>query len=185
MRKTLVVATLLLGTLSAHAQEKVMNIQKKDGTSTQTRTAELKQISFLAADAGKQGLQVKTQGGETATVLLEANPIVTAANGKLNIKQDAADAMEFEIADIAEIRFDDKPNSIAGTEAGGLSCIVQGDGVLLRGIPQGARPRIYSTDGRCLATPAPHDGELRLGRETLGTGIFIVKVGTLATKIRL
>lgn len=77
MRKILVVATLFLGVLSVQAQEKVMNVQKKDGTSAQTRVAELKQISFLTVDEGGQGLLVKTLGGETAAVLFEAHPVVT------------------------------------------------------------------------------------------------------------
>lgn len=185
MRKTLLGVTLFLGVLTAQAQEKVMNIQKKDGTSTQTRVAELKQISFLAVDGGKQGLLVKTLGGETATVLFEINPVVTVASGKLTIKSDSEDAVEFEIGNIAEIRFDDKPNSIAATEAKGLSCILQDHGLLLRGLPDGVKPHVYSIDGRSLPTPAPHNGELRLSRESLGTGIFIVKAGTLSTKIRL
>lgn len=185
MRKTLVVAALLLGILPAHAQEKVMNIQKKDGTIIPTRVADLKQISFLTADGGNRQLQVKTMGGETVSVLFETNPTVTAADGKLAIKSSAPEAMEFEIADIAEIRFDDTPNSIASSKEKGISCIMQGNGVLLRGIPQGTRPRVYSTDGRSLPTPALQNDELRLSRETLGTGIFIVRVGTFSTKIQL
>ena len=47
MRKIIALATLLLGALSGQAQEKVMNIQKTDGTNAQTRIADLKQISFL------------------------------------------------------------------------------------------------------------------------------------------
>ncbi len=50
MRKILVVATLFLGVLSGNAQEKVMNILKKDGTNSRTRVADVKQISFLNAD---------------------------------------------------------------------------------------------------------------------------------------
>jgi hypothetical protein len=44
---------------------------------------------------------------------------------------------------------------------------------------------IYSIDGRSLPTPSFSNGELRLSRATLGTGIFIVKVGTFSTKIQL
>ena len=69
MRKILVVATLFLGVLTGKAQEKVMNIQKTDGTTSQTRVADLKQISFLTVEEGGQGLLVKTMGGETTAVL--------------------------------------------------------------------------------------------------------------------
>lgn len=197
MRKILVVMILSLGVLSGQAQElraskarvdavaseKVMNIQKTDGTSTQTRIAELKQINFLAVDAGDQGLVVKTLGGETAVVLFEANPVVTVSNGKLTIKQSSADAMSFEITDIAEIVFDDDATAI--NELKGFSFVVQDNGAVLRGIPDDVTPRIYSIDGRSLPTPAFHNGELRLNRATLGSGIFIVKAGTFSTKIQL
>lgn len=185
MRKTLVTAFLLLGGLAAQAQEKVMNIQRTDGTIAQTRVADLKQISFLALDAGDQGLLVKTLGGETAAVLFETNPVVTVGNGTLTITPASTEAMTFEIADIAEIVFGDTPSSITHSKQQGVFCVWQASGVLLRGIPQGVKPCVYSTDGRSVPAPALHNGELRLSRETLGTGIFIVKVGTFSTKIRL
>ena len=50
MKKILVVATLFLGASSGQAQEKVINILKTDGTSTQTRMSDLKQICFLTSD---------------------------------------------------------------------------------------------------------------------------------------
>ena len=59
MRKTLLLASLFLGILHSQAQEQVMNIWKTDGTSTQTRVADLKQISFLRVDGANQGMQVK------------------------------------------------------------------------------------------------------------------------------
>ena len=102
MRRIYVIATLLLGILSAQAQEKVMDIRMADGTSTRTRVADLKQISFLAIETGNQGLLLKTTGGETVAVRFEANPVVTVSKDKLTVKQSEADAMEFEITDIAE-----------------------------------------------------------------------------------
>ena len=63
--------------------------------------------------------------------------------------------------------------------------VVQDSGALLRGIPEGASPRVYSIDGRSLPAPSVINGELQLNRATLGTGIFIVKVGTFSTKIKL
>lgn len=185
MRKILVVATLFLGVLSVQAQEKVMNVQKKDGTSAQTRVAELKQISFLTVDEGGQGLLVKTLGGETAAVLFVAHPVVTISDGKLIVKPISADAMEFEISDIAEILFGDASDATAISDLKGFACVLQDRGALLRGIPKGVKPRVYSLDGRRLQTPPVQGGELRLCRATLGTGIFIVKVGTFSTKIRL
>ena len=105
MKNILFVAILFFGALSSRAQEKVMNIQKTDGTSTQTRVADLNQISFLTVDEGGQGFQVKTLGGENATVLFETNPVVTVSNGKMIVKSSSVDAVEFEITDIAEILF--------------------------------------------------------------------------------
>ena len=185
MRKILIVTMLFLGVLSGQAQEKVMKVMKKDGTSAQTRVADLKQISFLTLEEGGQGLLVKTVDGETAAVLFETKPVVTASNGKLIVKPSSSDAVEFEIADIAEIQFGDASNSTAIGELKSFSYVLQDCGALLRGIPKDVKPRVYSLDGRCLPTPPVQGGELRLSRATLGTGVFIVKVGKFSTKIKL
>lgn len=183
MRKILVAAVLLLLNLPGQAQEKVIHVQKKDGTSTQARMAELKQISFLTTAEGGQGLLVKTSGGETAAVRFDTNPVVTIAKGKLIVRSDA-DAVEFEIADVAEILFGDATQTSVG-ELRGFDYVLQEGGTLLRGIPEGTKARVYTLSGRCLPTPAVEGGELRLNRSTLGSGIFIVKIGKFSTKIRL
>lgn len=183
MRKVLLAATLLLGVLSSQAQEKVMNIQKTDGTSLQARVADLKQISFLTVDEGGQGLILKTLGGEMATVLFEANPIVTVSSGRLSIKPSSESAIVYEITDIAEIVFGDISEATPISKTEGFAFVVQDGGALLRGIPAGTKPLVYSIDGRKLPSPPCHNGELRLSRETLGSGIFVVKVGTFSTKV--
>ena len=48
MYKTLVVTLLVLMPLCVSAQENVMKIKKTDGTISQTRVADLQQISFLS-----------------------------------------------------------------------------------------------------------------------------------------
>ena len=197
MRKFIVLATLSLAALSGQAQdapqqvrfgasasEKVMNILKTDGTCTQTRVADLSQISFLTVDEGGQGLVVKTLGGETAAVLFETNPIVTISNGKLIVKPSSDEAVEFEITDIAEILFRKASDDMAINELKDFDFVLQEDGALLRGIPKGVTPRVYSLDGRTLPTPPFLGSELRLSRTTLGSGIFIVKVGTFTIKIK-
>ncbi len=185
MRKIFVVASLFLGVLSVQAQEKVMNLLKKDGTSASTRVADLSQISFLAVDVSDQGLQVKTLGGETAAVLFESNPVVTISSGKLVIKSQPADTLEFEITDIAEILFGPTGDQTVIRQPEGFAYVLQKGGVLLRGIPKGVTPRVYSLNGHSLPMPPLQGDELRLDRSTLGKGIFIVKVGTFATKIQL
>jgi len=60
MKKILFVTTLFLGILASQAQEKVMNILKSDGTKTQTRVADLKQINFLGVDESEQSQQPST-----------------------------------------------------------------------------------------------------------------------------
>lgn len=162
-----------------------MNVQKKDGTRSEVRVADLQQISFLTVDEGGQGLIVKTLDGKTTAVLFEMNPVVTIADGRLLVKSSSADAVEFEITDIAEIRFGEAGDASAISELKGFDCILQDGSVLLRGIPKGVKPRVYSLDGRRLRSPLVRAGELRLSRATLGHGIFIVKVGTFSTKIKL
>ena len=50
MKKFFSAAILSLFALTGMAQEKVIDIQKKDGTTTRTRVADLKQISFYPLD---------------------------------------------------------------------------------------------------------------------------------------
>ena len=64
MKKILVVAMLCLSALSVQAQEKVMNILKTDGTSSQTRVAEVKQIDFL-------NLTENNEAEQTATMIMK------------------------------------------------------------------------------------------------------------------
>ena len=181
---------LSLFALCGRAQEKVMNVVKTDNTRTQTRLADLKEISFLTVDADRQGLIVKSVGGETTAVLFETNPVVTAANGKLTIKPGTDDGMEFEINDIAEIVFGEATTGIEGhlsvsPQKGGVVFVLQDRGAMLRNIPEGVNPRVYAVDGRSLPTPPIVNGELLLNRATLGSGVFIVKVGAFSTKIKL
>lgn len=185
MKKILVVTTFFLGALAAQAQEKVMNILKTDGTTMQTRVAELKQLSFLTVEEGGQGVLVTTNGGETIGVLFEENPVVTVANEKLTITSTAPTPAVFEITDIAEIKFGDTSEATGIDALRDFAFILKDGGALLRGIPEGVKPKVYAIDGRSIPTPTVSNGELRINRATLGTGIFILKVGTFTTKIKL
>lgn len=185
MKTILVVMALLLGVLPGQAQEKMMNIQKKDGTKNQARVADLEKISFLTVEEGSQGLLVKTLGGETAAVRFEAQPVVTMGEGKLTVTYGSEEPIEFEISDIAEILFGDASNVESIGELEGFSFAMQSNGALLRGIPDGVKPRLYTIDGRSLPSPRVSGGQLLLSRSTLGTGTFIVKAGTFTAKIRL
>ena len=80
--------------------------------------------------------------------------------------------------------FGDASDATPIGELEGFAFVIQDNGALLRGIPRDVKPRVYSIDGRSLLTPPLHNGELRLSRATLGSGIFIVKVGTFSTKIK-
>lgn len=187
MKKTILIAALFLGTLNgmAQTQEKVLNIQKTDGTTTQTRVAELDEISFLTVNQGGKGLIVKTTGSETVPVLFEANPVVSIADGLLKIKSDTADPLQIEITNIAEIVFGDATDPSAINSVRGFSFILQDGGALIKGIPADCRPSVCTIDGRVLPTPPVCNGELHLNRASLGKGVFVVKIGSFSTKIKL
>lgn len=189
MRRILVVATLFLGALASQAQEKVMNVRKTDGTTLQTRVADLKQISFLNLDETGKGLTLKTFSGETAAIRFEANPTVTVSGSnttsKLVIKSGTpTETMTFEIANIAEIQFAEGETIDAISEVKGFSFVMQDGCAVLRDLPEGVQPGVYTLEGLALPAPPVHDGELRLSRATIGTGTFIVKVGSFSAKIQ-
>lgn len=63
MKKILFVTTIFFGALSIQAQEKVMNVMKTDGSSTHTRVADLKQISFFTVNEGDDVMLEKFANG--------------------------------------------------------------------------------------------------------------------------
>lgn len=68
----------------------------------------------------------------------------------------------------------------------GIACMAQADGVIFTNIPANTKALVFSLDGR--TTPVQTvgaDGTLTLSRSELGTGIFIVKIGTFTSKVRL
>ena len=84
-RKILVTATLFFGALSVLAQEKVMNIQKKDGSSAQTRVADLKEISFLTVDEGSDLMLEKLTNGAVFHTDVDEVDEVTFADTTYNL----------------------------------------------------------------------------------------------------
>ena len=98
MRKILFVATLFLAALSVQAQkiprkqvrqgakasEKVMNVLKTDGTSTQTRVADLKQVSFLTENEGNDVMLEKFNNGALFRNLVKEVEEVTISDTTYN-----------------------------------------------------------------------------------------------------
>ncbi len=76
-QKIILVATLSFAVLSGQAQEKVMKVLKKDGTCTQTRVADLKQVSFLTVDEGSDLMLEKfVNGGLFRTDVSDVQEII-------------------------------------------------------------------------------------------------------------
>lgn len=185
MKKLFFLLSLLLTAGLTYAQETVMNVQKTDGTTSQTRVADLDEISFLTVQQGGQGLIVKTIGGETVGVLFETNPVVSIARNKLTVKYDPSVKTEFEISNIQEILFGDASEFTGIKPVKSFSFVLQDGGAVIRDIPEGVIPQICTIDGRVLPTPQISGNELRLTRESLGSGVFVLKVGSFSTKIKL
>lgn len=186
MRKFIIAAFLLHAPLTMLAQEKAMNILMADGSSSQIRVAELSEISFLSVNDRKDCLLLSTKASGEVKILFESHPVITASRGKLQITLSSpSDTMEYEISDIAEIRFSDSASVNSIKRIPGFSMVVRKDGVLIRGIPQGVVPGAYTTDGISVPLPDSRNGELMLSREALGRGVYVLKVGSFTTKIKL
>lgn len=190
MKKIHALALLALCTTGMNAQEKAMRVQMTDDSYTLTRVSELSKISFLSIADHYKGVIVDTKEGEPVTVLFDARPVLTMKNGSLVMTSDAADSqLTIAIDDISEIRFGTAtPTSIDGTAAAttsGVTCVFGQGAALFRGIPEGIRPTVCTADGRNVPVDVCSGGEMRLSRETVGTGIFIVRIGSFTTKITL
>ena len=161
-----------------------MNILMADGSSSQIRVAELSEISFLSVNDRKDCLLLSTKASGEVKILFESHPVITASRGKLQITLSSpSDTMEYEISDIAEIRFSDSASVNSIKRIPGFSMVVRQ--VLIRGIPQGVVPQAYTIDGISVPLPGISNGELMLSREALGRGVYVLKVGAFTTKIKL
>ncbi len=187
MKKLLAMATLALCTLSGFAQtEKTMCVQKTDGTYALTRVAELSKISFLSIGDPGKGLIVSTSVAEPVGVFFEDSPEVTVSAGKLIVaSKSAASPVEIEIDNITEITFGTPASVSAPGRDSGIVCVLQSGAALFKGIPEGRVAEICGVDGRIVPAPAVTGGELRLDSDSLGKGIFIVRIGTFTTKVTL
>ncbi|MBO7067157.1 MAG: discoidin domain-containing protein [Bacteroidaceae bacterium] len=87
MKKILLVATLSIGALTAHAQEKVMNIQKTNGTNTQTRVEDVKEMDFLDAGTQPATMIMKTTNGALLRTGVDDVEMITFADTVLNFNK--------------------------------------------------------------------------------------------------
>lgn len=176
----------MLSTLAGQAQEKAMTLHRSDGTSTLTRVSEVSKITFLSiADQGK-GMIVSTINSEPTTVLFEDQPEVSVSGGKLLVSSKASDSpVEIEIGDVAEIRFDKATALKAPDATAGIVCVLQSGAALFRGIPEGVVPEVCTIDGKHVPVRVNANGELKLSRSLMGTGIYVVRIGSFQTKVTL
>ena len=87
MKVFFVIATLFLGILQGLAQEKVMKVQKKDGTVTQRRVADLQQISFLMVDEGSDVQLEKLINGAVFRTEVDRVDEITFADTTYNLNR--------------------------------------------------------------------------------------------------
>lgn len=163
-----------------------MRVQNTDGTYTLTRVAEISRISFLSvADRGK-AMIVSTVDSDPVTVLFEAQPEVTVSEGSLIISSKSTDTpVRIEINDISEIRFGEDISLSVPVATAGIVCVLQKGSAIFKGITDGMKVNVCTIDGRSVPVPYCTGGELQLSRSNLGTGIFIVRIGTFTSKITL
>ncbi len=186
MKKLLAIAALALCALVANAQEKTMRVHKTDGTCALTRVAELTKISFMSIDDPGKGLIVVTSGSDPVAMLFEQQPEITVGDGKLIVtSKSAADNVEVELDNVNEIKFG-VPASLStpGTDTG-IVCVLQPGAAVFKFIPDGAVVEICRIDGSAVPVCSITDGELKLSGDTLGAGIYIVRIGTFTAKVTL
>ncbi len=186
MKKLLAIATLALCALVANAQEKTMRVQKTDGTYALTRVAELTKISFLSINDPGKGLIVATSVSDPVVMLFEQQPEVTVSDGKLVVaSKSAADNVEIELENVTEIRFGTPASLSAPNTDMGIVCVLQPGAAVFKSISDGIAVEICRIDGRTVPAHAITDGELKLSGDTLGAGIYIVRIGAFTAKVTL
>ena len=145
-----------------------------------------KHLEDLGFTVGSSVTVMNTIGGNHATILLDDQPEVTVAAGSLVVTSKAADSpVKIEIDSIATMKFGDASSTKVSALTAGIICSLQQGTATFKGIPSNTMIKVCTIDGGIVPIPRCTGGELRLTRASLGPGIYIVRIGTFATKITL
>ena len=143
-------------------------------------------LTWLSASA-LDGLTITPFTGDPVTFLYSQEPDISFIGKSLKITTIGSEApVTLDMDNIKEITLGKSAGVEDLKDVQGIACMAQADGVIFTNIPANTKALVFSLDGR--TTPVQTvgaDGTLTLSRSELGTGIFIVKIGTFTSKVRL
>lgn len=140
----------------------------------------------VCAVFASSALIVTPVSGEAVRFVFEQEPEVSFVGSKLHVKtNEAGRTAEFEMDDIESLSFDTASGAAAAEAPGsGIVCTHRGESVVFSNIPEGTAAAVYTPDGKVVMT-AVAGGELTLDRSSLGAGLYIVRIGAFAAKVKL
>ncbi len=178
---------LLLGSLSASAQQRMIRLHNADGTSTVASVGDINKMTFLSPGVDSRELTVVQTGGAQLKVNFINEPSIAFSEETLvvsSVGQDQPVTIEFD--NLVEMTIG-SATAIHDVDAGKseIKCSLSANEAVFTGISKGNKVMVYSQDGKLESIRQPQAGEVRLNRGTLSVGIHIVRIGRTVFKIHL
>lgn len=138
-------------------------------------------LASLTASAAGDALNLTMKDGNVHSFLLSTKPVVTMADGKLNVATDDATAT-YDLFQVSQYAFGDASTSVKGISAANV-ITREGDNVVFHGV-SADRVVVSSTDGALVGAAVSDTGDdTMVSLSSLPSGIYIIKVAGTSIKI--
>lgn len=139
-------------------------------------------LGFVSA-FGQNAIKLETVGGKTMLFALDAEPVMTFDNNTLKVTATSGDPVTISIDDVAFFTFVNADLS----EVGKVDMEMTWDAgtLTLSGIDDSTPVDIYSLDGSLISRGAPTDGRFTLNPRQLQPGVYVLRAGNFAIKLKI
>lgn len=138
-------------------------------------------LGSITASAAGDALNLTMKDGSVHSFLLSAKPVITMADGKLNVATDDATAV-YDLHAVSQYAFSDGSTGIKGIgAANGITR--NGDNIVFHGV-SADKVVVSSADGALVGAAVSATGDdTTVSLSNLPSGIYIIKVAYTSIKI--
>ena len=138
-------------------------------------------MGFVSYAEGYAGILVTMVDGSTATISFDENPVIKLQPEKLIVKTDVA-TTEFDRSAVARFNYVTDLSGVEVIEKNDVEVVNKGGVLSFANLPTASEIKLYSVDGKLLKNEIA-TGSYTLELTNLSTGIYIVNVNGVSTKI--
>ena len=144
-------------------------------------TMSLMAMGVVSYAEGYAGILVTMVDGTTATISFEENPVIKLQPEKLIVQTDVA-TTEFDRSAVSRFNYVTDLNGIDIIGKDDVAVVGNGSSLYFSNLPADSDIKLYSTEGKLLKS-ATATGSYHIGIADLPTGVYIVNVNGVSTKI--